>query len=1330
MKQVLIRSVRSLWWTLATAIIVVAVAVQTGRLMAPMLHGVQDRVTEAVAEQLDSNVQIGSIKARWTALRPEIVISSIDISDSDQNGLLSIGTAVAQVDLLQSLIDRRLRLWNLEVLRANLHFYQSEDGWLYAGSNQVASNTPVTSSREVDDPLDIFLLARIIDIDDANIHLHFVDGTDSSVGLSRVLLQNDGEFHRLSARVDIADRPEVVSLAFEGIGDPRASDQFSGKGYLGLYQFPLGLFDQALPTNLSQRDVLGSSLVNGRLWLNLQPEGLGEVVGEVSVSEQASGQPLRTYLDSHVLASFDGLSNWAVDLQRLSIKHPESDRPLLSDQDIRVTAGSERELNIAGADLDIGSTVTELIGNGLIPSKVGDVLADLAPSGFADAWQVKVPLDDLLSTELVASVRDVSISPRKGIPGLTGITGYVEAKGLSGTITVDTERRSSLYIPSVYGWPLEFETLEGQVRWSVDVDENQVLIYSGPLSVSGPAESATGVFYLDVPFRAKSRPGELYLQIGVTDAPVESHKMFVPSTLPSSLLEWLDQALVEGHVSSAGFLFRSYIGKERPPGRTTQLALEVEDGELKFLESWPSAESLLATVELDNQRVTADVSEGTLLNSAFHQVSLTVDDNPAGEGDLLSLSGNVEGPSRDLLSLLIETPISEFIPDRLSKWSLDGSMFGELLLDIPLKPNQPGMRQQIVATVSDSSLFMPELDLTFEAINGVINFDSTNGLSSDKLNLTFWDLPVSASIASRDWGRGTPESAINIVYDGLLNPHVLANWSRRPELYFVSGDLEVRGELSVPLVSDVPFTLRANSDISSIALELPPPFNKEVGESSGLKFEMSALGDRSEFNVAIGDPELGQSSPSTVVGKIVQDEQSIYGVITNTSLPRELPSAQIVLAAGVDSVDAEQWLSVINTYQSFQQIVDEQHSSGLPASNASGSSKTTELILDIYSGEFNWGAVVLEDMGLAGRLLDQGQWQFDVTSSLADGQIIWSSLEQPVVVDLQRLTLDFSESDNAASEASSSGVLDNLTPDDLLAIDFNAQAIILNGEDYGRWAFKLRPEKNAFWFRDVLASSRGLDIDGDLQWSKSDTFEYSFFDGAISGGNLEKTFAAWGLEPVIQNDRVDLGAKLVWMGSPLDLKLAKLNGNASLKIVDGKFNTSGQAQASTDLLRLLGLFNFDSWLRRLRLDFSDVYESGMAFDQFYGDLVFGNGSLYLETPIKIDTPSAKMSIGGVIDLEDETLDSTLVVTLPIAGNATTMAALVAGLPIAAGVYVINKLLDTQVEQLTSASYTVDGAWASPNVKFNRLFDRDAAKEAGKRASGKRVEEAIKDAASP
>ncbi|MDP4917297.1 MAG: AsmA-like C-terminal region-containing protein, partial [Haliea sp.] len=77
---------------------------------------------------------------------------------------------------------------------------------------------------------------------------------------------------------------------------------------------------------------------------------------------------------------------------------------------------------------------------------------------------------------------------------------------------------------------------------------------------------------------------------------------------------------------------------------------------------------------------------------------------------------------------------------------------------------------------------------------------------------------------------------------------------------------------------------------------------------------------------------------------------------------------------------------------------------------------------------------------------------------------------------------------------------------------------------------------------------------------------------------------------------------------------------------------------------------------------------------------------------------------GRSDFASRQLDGELVATLPVANNLPWVAALAGGLPVAAGVFVVSKLFEKQVSQLSSAVYAISGTWQEPVVRLDRIFD--------------------------
>ena len=86
-----------------------------------------------------------------------------------------------------------------------------------------------------------------------------------------------------------------------------------------------------------------------------------------------------------------------------------------------------------------------------------------------------------------------------------------------------------------------------------------------------------------------------------------------------------------------------------------------------------------------------------------------------------------------------------------------------------------------------------------------------------------------------------------------------------------------------------------------------------------------------------------------------------------------------------------------------------------------------------------------------------------------------------------------------------------------------------------------------------------------------------------------------------------------------------------------------------------------------------------------------------------ELPSGKVQLLGQTDMNQETIDARLVATLPVGTNLPWVAALVGGLPAAAGVYLTGRLFEREVDRISSLSYRITGSLDEPRVEVDRIF---------------------------
>jgi len=186
----------------------------------------------------------------------------------------------------------------------------------------------------------------------------------------------------------------------------------------------------------------------------------------------------------------------------------------------------------------------------------------------------------------------------------------------------------------------------------------------------------------------------------------------------------------------------------------------------------------------------------------------------------------------------------------------------------------------------------------------------------------------------------------------------------------------------------------------------------------------------------------------------------------------------------------------------------------------------------------------------------------------------------------------------------------------------------------------------------------------------------------------------------LSGSKTYLSFDLNWKGPPFQPNIRDLQGEAQLDMGKGSF-----LHFKPGLARFLGLVNFDALLRRLKLDFKDVYKKGMAFDTIMGNFQFDEGLMYTNN-LEIIGPSAFILISGNTDLVNETYDQLLSVsprldtTLPVAG------AIVGGPVTGLAVLLAQQAFSEKLQKIQRIRYEVSGSWDEPVITRMDSDDQD------------------------
>ncbi|MDY6840069.1 MAG: AsmA-like C-terminal region-containing protein [Pseudomonadota bacterium] len=363
---------------------------------------------------------------------------------------------------------------------------------------------------------------------------------------------------------------------------------------------------------------------------------------------------------------------------------------------------------------------------------------------------------------------------------------------------------------------------------------------------------------------------------------------------------------------------------------------------------------------------------------------------------------------------------------------------------------------------------------------------------------------------------------------------------------------------------------------------------------------------------------------------------------------------------------------------------------------------------DLHLGHLYLGDQDLREISINALNLGD-QWVVTTNSERARGKLTFPGGGGVVTADIETLRLVRSQDAQAKTpelltleqQLDAFRSLDlGIWPD----VDVSIADFQLNGESLGSWSFKLRPEPFQMKIQSIECRLGSLRLEGDMTWSILGDREASRFSGRITGGALTDLNSLLDTEVPVTNASTDIELDLDWPGRPYEISMAELSGSVRLRLEEGvilKRNNTAQ------LFRLFNLLNSDTLWRRLKLDFSDLYERGVAFDAIAGKAQIINGQLTMDPELQIVGPSGAFKLSGTTNIASEQLDMRLVVVLPLTQNLPLAALLMgAGGPVGGALFVLDKILGNPLNKLTSASYRLTGTWDEPEVDLQRVFDAD------------------------
>lgn len=1237
----------------ATVVILLGVAAGVVQLMLPWLERHPEQVEHWLAERLQRPVRIGHVDGAWIGGGPVLALEDVHIGPPSGGArVFSIPRAELAFDpwalFSRDHATSEFRMAGLELTLVN------EDGNWRARDLQLGdTGSPGTFSMGALGAVEIRSLK--LTIEDAR------NGRQHELEVPVLRLLNHGRTTRVLGRARLAgsDSP-LLDLVADLDFAARSGEVYAGGRDIDLAEFA------AQPWPGGVQPVGGTGAV--QLWARVRDARIDDVRARVDLAGAsfAAGEPVEVDAAATVLprVGFERLAfvaRWLRDARGWKLDLADVVAGAVDTPPGRATLerGGEPEAPhwlAAAADLQLRPWGDLAMLAGQLPQDARRWLYSARPHGvLARAtldWRTR---DDF---ELAASLRGAGIAPGGSVPGIERID--VDLRGDAAALLFELPTQAlRVDYPHLFRRPFVFSAFGGDVV-AHRIDDGWQL---GTDALAFEGEGYGGELRGSVDLVRDRRP-RVDLQAVATHGEVVAAKLFWPlRTMSPKAMGWLDRALVGGSVSGRAAVrgdledwpFRNHAG-------LFIAQADVRDATLDYHEEWPQAEHIEATARFINTGLDVQASSLATMDIKVGPAHAAIGDF----GDaLLDLEAKGQGSGASLLRFLRATPVGRRFREQIEGLAIGGRGDVTFKMALPIARSNEVVLEGNV-TLRDAKIDLPRYDLHFTGASGPLRF-TRDGFTADALDVGFRERDARLSVAIGSHAAD-PRHAFEARLDGAWP--VAAVFADVPVLLpFVDrfpGDAVWRAQLAI----EVDATDRAgrarlglDSDLRGIAIELPAPLAKPAAQALPFRLDLELPAAGRPFTASLGNL---LAANGVLPGA---DRPFAARLEFGTAAAAQPPPAQGITIGGRTPVlDAGAWLDL--------------------AVGGAGTTSGLVRAVDVEAADFQLASRHFADMRV-GIEADA-----DATQLRFDGEALSGTIEIPAANLVGRgIRADFARVHwpEPPPDTPDAGAFTQVAPAALPPLHIAIGDFRLGSASFGAAQFESTPYPGGMRIDRLAAQSPNISMSASGHWTGAASNSRSQLVIELVAQNLGQMMDALGFPGLIDGGDTRATIDASFAGPPSAFALAKLDGTLAIEVGEGRI-----LDVEPGAGRIFGLFSLTEIPRRLSLDFSDFFRSGLSFNSISGRFRLADGNAWTDD-LKIESPAADVLVTGRTGLRAKDYDQYMDVT-PHAGATLPIVGAIAAGPVgAAAGLVMQGILNKPIGKAVERRYHVTGSWENPEI---------------------------------
>jgi uncharacterized protein YhdP len=474
------------------------------------------------------------------------------------------------------------------------------------------------------------------------------------------------------------------------------------------------------------------------------------------------------------------------------------------------------------------------------------------------------------------------------------------------------------------------------------------------------------------------------------------------------------------------------------------------------------------------------------------------------------------------------------------------------------------------------------------------------------------------------------------------------------------------------------YNIDLSSDLKGMRVDLPSPLGKFADEAKALSAQWQPLGQgRAQLRVRLGDN----------LTMDMRRDPAIKGAYFNRgaialSQPLVVPDSGLNIDARYPSLDLDAWMALIGSSTS-----DTEKAPGLlPSLNQ----------IRIQSERLRVQDVDLDKATLTLAPLRQPNgWRVDISSSQTAGTLWWREgvLGQPASLEgkFARLALGNPQASATKTEIEppSESRLEGfkipsieLTVNDLVVYGKNVGEVVLNGSAPG--------EGRTLSIDQLEVKNVGATLSGKGEWRLDGASRGLSLNASLAIRDLGQFLDRVGLERAVSGGSGYVEGTVVWNNLPWRFQKSDLQGQLNVKLEKGRLSSVNSRSA-----RVLELLSLQSLQRILSFDANPegAFAQGFPFDLLEGSVQIQSGVMSTNN-FRVNSPVGTISLGGDVNIVNETLDMQAMVVPNLDMSGASIAAGIINPIVGVGAFLTQWLLKAPISKAMTG-------WPSDGVIYRR-----------------------------